>query len=282
MDRYFSPAFRDAHRASMASKDAAVSAVRNQEARGRRALAGEPEPLPEKDRTKALAFGAAMILLLALGNLHLLRRIRVGAKDPHVLRVGLKRYRLDWATGVVADYRQREEVKETVYVRKDARGNEVRNSGFTTHRYEDFVLDGSAGPEEIHVLRVFDGMAGLHSGPGDRARLGRQRADWSLSIPHDTGIPRDRDDAGRGARLARGVSPARLASPQDVHPQRARVADRAAGRGLTQRTRPGTAYGASASAFMFFSAVSNLERRWATSASLAAWSGLSETSYTSV
>ena len=104
MERYFSPAFSDAHLASLADKDATLHAVREQEARGRRALAGEPEPVPARDYTLPLAIGAAMSLLVVLGNLHLLRRIRISARDPHVLRVGLKRHRLDWATGVVTSY----------------------------------------------------------------------------------------------------------------------------------------------------------------------------------
>ena len=110
-ERYFSQAFRDAHLASLADKDATLRAVRDQEARGRRALAGEPEPVPPRDYTLPLAIGAAMSLLVVFGNLHLLRRVRISAKDPHVLRIGLKRHRLDWATGVITNYSHRDDVQ---------------------------------------------------------------------------------------------------------------------------------------------------------------------------
>jgi hypothetical protein len=168
MELYFSPQFRDAHGASLAERGATIDAARDAEERGRRALAGEPEPVAPKDRTWALVFGGAMLLWLVLGNLHLLLPIRVDASDPHVLRIGLKRHRLGSATGVLTDYAKKDEVKEVVYTRRNARGDEEHHSTYSTTHHESFVLAGPS-PAEIHVASVaavqrlydrFDGRAG--------------------------------------------------------------------------------------------------------------------------
>ena len=112
MDLYFSPQFRKLHGAMLAERGATIDNARAAQERGRRALAGEPEPIAPKDWTWALVLAGAMLLLLVLGNLHLLLPMRIGASDPHVLRVGLKSYRLDWVAGVVTVYSKKDEVKQ--------------------------------------------------------------------------------------------------------------------------------------------------------------------------
>ena len=160
MDLYFSAQFREAHGARLAERGATIDAARTAEERGRRALAGEAEPVAPKDRTWAVVVAGAMLLLLVLGNLHLLLPIRVGASDPHVLRIGRKRYRLNWARGIVTDYAKRDEVKESWYTRRNSRGEEEQHRTITTTQHERFVLAGPS-PAEMHVTSV-SGVQRLH------------------------------------------------------------------------------------------------------------------------
>jgi len=152
MALYFSPEFRAAHLATMADKEELERAVSEQMERGQRALEGMPEPVAAADHTRALQLGAAMALLIVLGGAYLIPRTRISTSEPYTFRIGLRRYTLAWASGTVANYRERE-TRGIAYIR-DANtpiGHEGKRTSFIDNVYEDFTLEGPTGSQPIQV-----------------------------------------------------------------------------------------------------------------------------------
>ena len=169
MDSYFSPSFRAAHAASTGAVAASQERGREQLERGRRALAGEPEPVITADRTREIQIGLAMLALVVLGAAPLLRRATISAHAPYTFRLGFKRYGIEWVSGVLANYSHRE-----ITVITSFRGPEDKSAPWqprTLHRRrshyveESFTIDSAGSSEAIRVaglMRTLDKQVGQH------------------------------------------------------------------------------------------------------------------------
>lgn len=94
-----------------------------------------------------LLLAAVLLGLVWFGNSRLRRKVDLDPADPHVLRVGPLRFRVDWATGTLTDYSQRIE-------------NTARLAGSTRLPRADGVeLPGSSGTEIVGGVNTFERFA---------------------------------------------------------------------------------------------------------------------------
>ncbi len=172
MQLYFSPAFREAHAASLSAKSAAQTAARAGLERGRRELKGERDPVPVESHAVEIWIGVAAFALLVLGCYKLLRVPTISAKVPYRFRIGFARYTIEAASGVIANYTHRE-------VSGPAPGLDYNpwpsyrpvRATVTLEAYEDFTLDEAGHSEPIHLAFFYPG-AGL---PIFRKDIGHRR-----------------------------------------------------------------------------------------------------------
>jgi hypothetical protein len=194
MDSYFSPSFRAAHAASTAAVAASQERGREQLERGRRALAGESEPAIKADRTREIQFGLAMLALVVLGGAHLLRRAKISANAPYRFRLGFKRYRIEWISGVLANYSSHVFEQSGVDRIEGERYYVTKKRASTFYTKESFTIDDSAGRSE--AIQVYDRHPTLKGQVGQRVTaawityqgrrhyLGFWSALWGREVPH--------------------------------------------------------------------------------------------------
>jgi hypothetical protein len=158
MAAYFSPSFRAAHIASTGATDALRERGRAQVERGARTLAGEAEPVNTPSRTREIEFGLAMLALVVLGAAPLWRRARISASAPYAFRLALKRYQVEYVSGVLANYSQRL-IKRTI----SFHGSEDKSAPWqpraliqrTSHAVEEsFTIDGAGRSEAFTIEEV--------------------------------------------------------------------------------------------------------------------------------
>jgi hypothetical protein len=130
-----------------------------------------------------LLLAALMLALVWFGNGRLRRRVDIDPADPHALRVGPVRYRLDWAIGTMTDHALRKENSttfvdntaspraagdersyapsgETVFmsgVRLDESFALVEGSQRTEFAFTNFTLDDWVGQRLIFVWITVNG-----------------------------------------------------------------------------------------------------------------------------
>ncbi len=168
MDSYFSPSFRAAHAASTGAVAASQERGREQLERGRRALAGEPEPVIAVDRTGEIQFGLAMLALVVLGAAPLWRRATISANAPYTFRLGFKRYNIEWISGVLANYSVRKITRTSVIDLPEDKSSYLpgpsRRVGPTTdYAEESFTIDSPGRSEAIRctgLMPTFDKQVG--------------------------------------------------------------------------------------------------------------------------
>lgn len=151
MQLYFTPAFRSAHEAGLTAKARSQQKGREELQRGKDALDGKTEPKPPPAYAQEILFGAAMLALCLLGGLRMLRRPKLKTTAPHRVWLGFKRYTVETATGVIANYSHHE-----IRGRRDfsvVPGQTPLGSGQTD---EQFTLDGPHGSEPFYLVSLTD------------------------------------------------------------------------------------------------------------------------------
>jgi hypothetical protein len=163
IQRYFSPAFIAQYQATVAD----ASAARRAEYRpprdpmfgdfGKRWKRMTPD-----ERTGAILFASLMIVILGLVVAAEFMPFGIHPDDPHKIRAGLRRYRLDWATGTFGNYVRREDSRSSTQWMnigaQDGPPGENRGKWVTSTTNwltEEFSLVGPHGTRDSTVVSSY-------------------------------------------------------------------------------------------------------------------------------
>jgi hypothetical protein len=192
MQRYFSPATRAQHRAALGERAAQSAAGAAMIEQGRRELAGirdsRWERMTTAEQNGAMQFGALMLLLLSVAAAREALPFRVAdGGAAAVLRAGLRRYKLDWFSGVVTAYSARDKRTTTIYERRLASGAITEVMTTTALRTEEFDLVQPDGQHHVTFTYGADANSnmthfGEHAGTTITAVWGIRR--WRKTGPY--------------------------------------------------------------------------------------------------